>query len=158
MTAIPVPSAASWAGVSTTGPAAISITDWNRTTGASKAATGRCAASSVPARRPSSVEVTTNSVTSSVPAPVTTNTFPPTATDCSSSVGAQPCSAFCTPRDHATATPQCRLYLLARALTEPQPLFDGGKCDIWLPWQIPVVHVSGEGQLRPVLAGRGRVA
>jgi hypothetical protein len=78
-------------------------TGWNKITGASKAATDRCAASSLPAQRPGSVEVTTNSATSSapVPVPVPTNMFPPTAAGCSSSVGPQLCSAFCKPRDHA---------------------------------------------------------
>jgi putative transposase len=34
-----------------------------------------------------------------------TNTFPPAAADCSSSVRPQPCSAFCKPRDHTRLHP-----------------------------------------------------
>ena len=70
-----------------TGPAAISTIGWSRTTGASKAATGRCAASSARDRPPGSVEATTSSATSSASAPALTNMFPPIAAGCSSSGG-----------------------------------------------------------------------
>lgn len=47
---------------------------------------GRYLGSSAPERRPGSVAVTTSSATSSASGPITTNMFPPSAADCSTSV------------------------------------------------------------------------
>jgi transposase-like protein len=76
-TAIPVRSARRWARACSTAPAAISTTDWSRITAASRGATNRCAGSSARTLPGGSVEATTNSVTSSVPASVPIIMFPP---------------------------------------------------------------------------------
>ena len=62
-------------------------TGWSRITGASKADTGPCGASSAPDRPPGSAGLTMNSATSSALTPATTSMFPPTARDCSTSGG-----------------------------------------------------------------------
>src|SRR3954453_15633565 len=93
--------------------------DWSRTTGASKAATGPCGASSAPDRPPGSAEVTTSSATSSVSPPALPSTSPPIAAGCSFSGGPWQCWASWKPLDHASASTRHGRYLLARTLTEP---------------------------------------
>src|SRR5215212_9760569 len=61
-----------------------------------------------------------NSATSSALTPATTSTFPPIAGDCSTSGGPRPCWPSWKPRDGTSPhVRKHRLYLLARALTEP---------------------------------------
>src|SRR3954470_7459773 len=62
-----------------------------------------------------------NSATFSASAPAITSMFPPTARDCSTSGGPRPCWPSCKPHDGTSPhVREHRLYLLARALTEPQ--------------------------------------
>jgi hypothetical protein len=73
-----------------TEPAHTRITDWSKTTAASKAASGVCRASRAPCQQRGSVEAMTSSATSSVLAAVTTKLSPPATVACSTFVVPQP--------------------------------------------------------------------
>ena len=73
-----------------------------------------------PDRPPGSAGLTMNYATSSVLAPATTSTFPLIAADSSSSAAPSRCWPSWKPRDGTSPhVREHRLYLLARALTEP---------------------------------------
>jgi len=77
--------------------------------------------SNAPDRPLGSAERTMNCATSSALAPATTNTFPPTGAGCSTSGGPRPCWPSYKPHDGTSPhVREHRVYLLARALTEPR--------------------------------------